>query len=81
MSLVDWNTDSSGETVMMLPLWRFATLIAAESAVGIKLDYFEDGDSPDAPSGRLQLILTAQQANDLGHAMQSAAKIIRNKKL
>ena len=76
MGIEDWDTDTSGENVMMLPLTRFA-LLAADAAIGVKLDYFAEGDRPDAPSGRLQLILTVEQANELGRALQNAAQIVQ----
>lgn len=76
MGIEDWNTDTSGKNVVMLPLFRYE-LIAADASIGLKLDHFKEGDRDGVPSGRLQLILTAQQAYDLGRALQSASLIVQ----
>ncbi len=79
MGIENWDTDTSGENVMMLPLSGFAVLLADDAAIGVKLDYFAEGDRPDAPSGRLQLILTPQQAHDLGRAIRNVAQVAQAK--
>ena len=60
----------------MLPLSSFA-LLAADATIGLRLDHFREGYHGGVPSGRLQLILTAQQAQGLGRALQSASLIVQ----
>ena len=76
MGIDHWEKDEAGD-IRMLPLFGFSTLIAAEAAVGLRLDHFEDGDRPDAPSGALQLILTPLQASEIARALQSAVERLR----
>ncbi|MBR1187308.1 chemotaxis protein [Bradyrhizobium sp. AUGA SZCCT0169] len=71
MEIDRWEKDEAGD-IRMLPLLGFSILIAAETAIGLRLEH--DGDSEDSPSGALQLILTPAQASDLGGMLQKAAE-------
>lgn len=72
MSMDEWKKDASGNFIVN-PLVGYSTMIAATTAIAVKLDYLIDGDQFETPSGNLQLILTPPQAQQLAQALLSAA--------
>ncbi|HEY0236046.1 MAG TPA: chemotaxis protein [Afipia sp.] len=72
MSLEGWKTDDKGQ-ITVNPLASFELMIAAQSAVGVRLDYLNPGDLMAAPSGIMQIALTPRQAQQLGQALLDAA--------
>jgi hypothetical protein len=75
----DWKKDARGN-ISVNPLVGFSTMIAAETAIGVKLDYLVDGDKFEKPSGGLQLVLTPSQAEELAQALLTAAnKVLQTK--
>jgi hypothetical protein len=72
MSLEDWKKDDQGQ-ITVNPLSSFEMMIAAQSAIGVRLDYLNPGDLMAAPSGILQIALTPRLAKQLGQALLDAA--------
>ena len=72
MSLEGWKTDDKGQ-ITVNPLASFELMIAAQNAVGMRLDYLNPGDLMAAPSGIMQIALTPRQAQQLGQALLDAA--------
>ncbi len=72
MSLEGWKTDDQGQ-ITVNPLASYELMIAAQNAVGVKLDYLNPGDLMAAPSGILQIALTPRLAQQLGQALLDAA--------
>jgi hypothetical protein len=73
----DWEKDESGN-FKVNPLTGWATLIAAETAVCVKLDYLLEGDRLEKSSDSVQLILTPPQAQEVARALLGAAdKILK----
>ena len=72
MSLDDWKKDDKGH-ITVNPLSSFELMIAAQNAVGVKLDYLNPGDLMASPSGVLQIALTPRLAQQLGQALLDAA--------
>ncbi len=72
MSLDDWKKDDQGH-ITVNPLASFEMMIAAQNAIGVKLDYLNPGDLMAAPSGILQIALTPSLARQLGQALLDAA--------
>jgi hypothetical protein len=68
----DWEKDEDGN-IKMTPVVGYETLIAAQMAICVKLDYLVQGDAIDKPSGRFQTALTPVQARALAHALLHAA--------
>ncbi|MBX9712065.1 MAG: chemotaxis protein [Xanthobacteraceae bacterium] len=72
MSLDEWKKDEQGQ-ITVNPLASFELMIAAQNAIGVKLDYLNPGDLMAAPSGILQIALTPRLAKQLGQALLDAA--------
>jgi hypothetical protein len=68
----DWKKDAGGN-FLTSPLVGYSTLIAAETAICLKLDYLVEGDRFEKPSGNLQLVVTPVQAQELAQALLRAA--------
>ncbi|WP_441228060.1 chemotaxis protein [Tardiphaga sp. 20_F10_N6_6] len=69
----DWKKDETGN-ISVNPLVGYSTMIAAETAIGVKLDYLVAGDKFETPSGGLQLVITPIQAQQLAQALLTAAE-------
>ena len=68
----DWKKDETGN-IIVNPLVGYSTMIAAETAIGVKFDYLIHGDQFERPSGNVQLVITPIQAQQLAQALLSAA--------
>lgn len=75
MSLEGWTKDDQGQ-ITVSPLASFELMIAAQNAIGVKLDYLNPGDLMAAPSGIMQIALTPRLAKQLGQALLDAAEQI-----
>jgi hypothetical protein len=75
----DWKKDESGN-LSVNPLVGYSSLIAAETAIAVRLDYLVHGDQFETPSGNVQLVITPPQAQELARALLTAAdKILKMK--
>jgi hypothetical protein len=68
----DWKKDANGDFAVN-PLAGCTVLIAAETAICLKVDYLVEADERGKPSGNLQLIVTPLQAQQLAQALLNAA--------
>jgi hypothetical protein len=75
----EWKKDDAGN-ISVNPLVGYSTMIAAGTAIGVKLDYLVEGDKFEAPSGGVQLVITPPQAQELARALLTAAEKILNTK-
>ena len=67
-----WELDESGN-IIVAPLVRMSTMIAAQSAIGLRIEFPQPGDALLSPSGWAQVILTPHQAKELARELQNAA--------
>ncbi|MGH6728175.1 MAG: hypothetical protein ACREB8_16775 [Pseudolabrys sp.] len=70
-----WELDKD-RNIIVFPLTGYSTQIGMGTAVMLQLQYGKPGDSREKPSGRLPLVLTPAQANELAQAIQRAASKI-----
>jgi hypothetical protein len=68
----NWKKDTSGNFIVN-PLVGCETVIAAETAICLKMDYLVGGDERGTPSGSLQLLVTPPQAQELAQALLKIA--------
>jgi hypothetical protein len=70
-----WELGDDGN-IIVFPLTGYSMQIGMGMAVMLQAQYGNPGDARDKPSGRLPLIMTPAQANELAQALQRAASRI-----